>query len=347
LQYLEEDGELVEPEFFCPIIPFLLVNGSQGIGTGWSTFVPPHNPRDLVDRILAKLDDKESFLGIAPFARGFHGAIEPNDNGSGFVSYGRASLVDEKTVLIDELPLSVWTCKYKDFLLSMRNKGLITSFLENHTTTKPSFTVNLKPNQLERMVKSGLENSFKLKSFLPTSNMHAFGADNQLKKFEKAEDVINEFFPIRMEFYVHRKSVIESEMRYSALLQRNKARFIELVTTGEVEILSGRKTKEQTATTLAEFRFDKFSEIQQVRNDNSLRGRRQGNFENTKKTTDEKMLSGEFDYLLSMPLSSLSSERIADLKKDALKKDEELERIQRTSASDLWRDDLNKLVPLL
>jgi DNA topoisomerase-2 len=48
LNYLEDDGHMVEPEFYIPIIPMILVNGAEGIGTGWSTNVPNYNPRDLI-----------------------------------------------------------------------------------------------------------------------------------------------------------------------------------------------------------------------------------------------------------------------------------------------------------
>lgn len=48
LEYKEDDGHMVEPTFYVPIIPMVLVNGAEGIGTGWSTFVPNYNPRDLI-----------------------------------------------------------------------------------------------------------------------------------------------------------------------------------------------------------------------------------------------------------------------------------------------------------
>ena len=56
LTYREDDGQQIEPEFFCPVIPLLLVNGSQGIGTGWSTFIPSYSPLDVLRYIRAKLD---------------------------------------------------------------------------------------------------------------------------------------------------------------------------------------------------------------------------------------------------------------------------------------------------
>jgi len=40
LTYCEEEGQSIEPNYYLPIIPLALVNGAEGIGTGWSTSIP-------------------------------------------------------------------------------------------------------------------------------------------------------------------------------------------------------------------------------------------------------------------------------------------------------------------
>lgn len=92
LQHLEDDGVVIEPNFFCPIIPLLLVNGSQGIGTGWSTTIPQHNVRDILEHIRARLDGKESLPEINPWSRGFTGKIELKKDRSGYKSIGQADV---------------------------------------------------------------------------------------------------------------------------------------------------------------------------------------------------------------------------------------------------------------
>ena len=109
LNYLEDDGQKIEPEFYAPILPLLLINGSQGIGTGWSTHVPSYNPEDILNYIIARLDEVEDLPPIRPYARNFGGRIEPQEDGCGYVTYGRAKQATENSVLIDELPLGVWT----------------------------------------------------------------------------------------------------------------------------------------------------------------------------------------------------------------------------------------------
>lgn len=51
MRFLYEENQRIEPEWYCPIIPTILVNGAEGIGTGWSTKIPNYNPREIVENI--------------------------------------------------------------------------------------------------------------------------------------------------------------------------------------------------------------------------------------------------------------------------------------------------------
>ncbi|KDD76869.1 subunit A of DNA gyrase/topoisomerase IV, partial [Helicosporidium sp. ATCC 50920] len=75
LRNLAEEGQVIEPEWYVPILPTVLLNGAEGIGTGWSTFIPNHNPRDVVDNVRRLLDG-QPMEPMAPWYRGFRGTIE-------------------------------------------------------------------------------------------------------------------------------------------------------------------------------------------------------------------------------------------------------------------------------
>lgn len=347
LTYLEDDGQKIEPKFYCPVIPLLLVNGSQGIGTGWSTFIPPHNPRDVLNYIRAKLDGLDETSPIRPYARGFSGTIEETD--SGYITRGKARPLSKKSVVIDELPLRCWTSAYKQQLLRMRDRGEITGFIENHTTAEVSFTVEMKIAQLRRYTTSGLEKVFKLESRLPMSNMHAFDAQGKIVKFDSPESIADEFFPIRMALYEDRKSVLESGLNYQATMLRNKAKFIECVTEEKIELTGGRKSKDELLADLEGLGFLKSSALQKIKNDNVLARRQDSEApelgDEAEVPPDSKL--DDYSYLLNMPMSSLTSERIQDLRRDATVKEEELAQLRDTSAADLWRHDLDKLETML
>src|SRR3569832_1204614 len=118
----------------------------------------------------------------------------------------------------------------------MRDREKQEGITENHTTARVSFFVVLKRAQLQRIEASGLDKFFKLRARLPTTNMHAFDAENRIQKFDSAESIADAYFPIRMSLYRDRKSLLESERNYSATTLRNKARFIEAVTNGQIEL---------------------------------------------------------------------------------------------------------------
>lgn len=347
LDYLEDDGQLIEPKFYCPIIPLLLVNGSQGIGTGWSTFIPPHHPMSVLDYIRSKLDGTVDPPKLKPYANGFRGTIERLDTDKGYISQGLIKKLDIKTVQIDELPIGTWTNKYKAHLIRMQSNGIISDIVENHTTTKVSFLVKLKPSQLKRMEESGLEKAFKLRSNLLLTNMNAFDEMGNIRKFESAEAIADAYFPIRLSLYHDRKSVLQSKMEYSASKQRNKARFIQMVSDGQIDLVGGRITKDEASMILAREGFSTARELEAVRNNNSLAKKQEttSSSEDTEAEFDED--SGEsqsdFDYLLKMPLSSLTKERIESLNQEAKKIEDELDAVRGTTPEELWMTDLEKL----
>lgn len=347
LQYLEDDGQKIEPAFFCPIIPLLLVNGSQGIGTGWSTFIPQHSPISVVDYIRAKLERTLELPAIEPYSRGFQGTIERNE--SGYTSYGKIRVLNKTTVLIDELPIGVWTNKYKEHLLRMQKKGIVMDFREDHTTTRVSFKVRLKPSQLVRMQQAGLEKSFRLKAGLHTTNMNAFDVHGQIQKYNTAESLADAYFPTRLSLYHDRKSVVMSQMQYTAEMLQNKARFIQMVSDGQIDLFGGRVTEKDTTAKIQQLQFKTKRQLEALKNDNALFSRRSQDDEDVEQTEfdiSEEEASEEndsFDYLLKMPLSSLTKERMDALTKDAFKTQNELKGVAGTEPEEIWMSDLDRL----
>ena len=166
LNYLKDDGSTIEPEFYVPVIPMVLVNGAEGIGTGWSTFVNNYSPRDVIENIRRKLQGHD-VVPMKPFYAGFTGdvstetemevlhkcfpniyalksqIIEIEGNEKSYRSFGKIERVDETTLLITELPLKKWTQEYKQFLDGMmvtdgKQVAEIKDFKENHTETTVS-----------------------------------------------------------------------------------------------------------------------------------------------------------------------------------------------------------------
>ena len=88
LTYLNDDGLYVEPIYYAPIIPMILVNGSKGIGTGFSTEILCYNPLDIIHYLQLKLTSQEPCIDFIPYYDGFTGTIT-KENESKFLVKGK------------------------------------------------------------------------------------------------------------------------------------------------------------------------------------------------------------------------------------------------------------------
>ena len=114
LVYKNDEGQIIEPEFYLPIIPLILVNGAEGIGTGYSTNIPCYNPIDIINWLLNKLTGKKNMKEIKPFYRGFKGNIFKYDD-STFISEGIIEF-HKNELHITEIPLKISINDFKLFL---------------------------------------------------------------------------------------------------------------------------------------------------------------------------------------------------------------------------------------
>ena len=117
LDYVDDDGLLVEPKWYCPIIPMVLVNGMVGIGTGFSTNIPQFNPKECINNIRRKMDGKP-YLSMMPHYKGFTGKITKKmekNNTVKFITRGKYKVVNEM-VEISELPVGKWTHDFKEYI---------------------------------------------------------------------------------------------------------------------------------------------------------------------------------------------------------------------------------------
>jgi DNA topoisomerase-2 len=186
----------------------------------------------------------------------------------------------------------------------------------------------------------GLEKAFGLKTNLQLTNMHAFDANGAICKFESAESIADSYFPTRLSLYHDRKSVLQSSLEYSSVKLRNKARFIGLVSQGKIDLLSGKVSKEQSYAEVKKLEFPTAGQMQEIRNNNSLRGNRP---EDDSTENSSVALDKDYDYLFKMPLSSLTREKIEDLTRDATQAESNLQGLLSTNPEELWMADLEKL----
>ncbi len=351
LEYNEDDGQKIEPVWYMPIIPMVLINGTEGIGTGYSTKVPPHNPEVIVRNLINLMDDKP-LEKMIPWFRGFKGSIEfkgINDYGlEQYINKGSFKYIDDYTIQIDELPIGKWTDDYKGFLESMlfdksvENKSKVqclVDFTNNSTEKFVSFTCKLKKDDLAEMrVNKEIESVFKLTDTKNTnySNMNLYNNRGVITKYDTVESILNEFYLLRLAFYGKRKEHMLKNMQKDLDIYSAKVRFIEDFISGEINIL--HKEDDEIIAMLEEKGYPKFGK--ENKQDDSEEPQSSILVEND---SDNGFT---YDYLLNMKIKSLTKKKIEELKRLHENKLALYNDLENKTDKELWKDDLNKFIIL-
>jgi DNA topoisomerase-2 len=209
LTYLDDDGRSIEPEFYMPVIPTVLVNGTEGIGTGFSCYVPPFNPDDIRENILLFTRGKE-LKKMKPWFKGFKGRVFEDESG-GWVTEGVWQVVGT-TVKVTELPPGRWTQDYKEYLDSLVEKKMIGSFTNNSTTESVDFLI-------QGYVGKDIVKDLKLQKTIRDTNMHLFHPTKGIRKYDNAESILSDFIDLRVEYYI--KTIDYTEERVKALIDES------------------------------------------------------------------------------------------------------------------------------
>lgn len=154
--------------------------------------------------------DGEEIVSMQPWYRGYKGEITPAGDKKFNVS-GIATINDDETITISELPIRVWTRSFKEQLEIMRDPKdkkpdiLIDDFFDNCTDSTVEFTLYLPDNQLAKVERNGPVNAFKLQGTINTGNMVCFDSEGRIKRYDSAEAILREFYDLRLSYYQKRK----------------------------------------------------------------------------------------------------------------------------------------------
>uniref|UniRef100_A0A452UTV9 DNA topoisomerase 2 n=1 Tax=Ursus maritimus TaxID=29073 RepID=A0A452UTV9_URSMA len=346
LKFLYDDNQRVEPEWYIPIVPMVLINGAEGIGTGWSCKIPNFDIREVVNNIRRLMDGEEP-LPMLPSYKNFRGTIEelaPNQ----YVISGEVAILNSTTIEISELPIRTWTQTYKEQVLEPMLNGtektppLITDYREYHTDTTVKFVVKMTEEKLAEAERVGLHKVFKLQTSLTCNSMVLFDHVGCLKKYDTVLDILRDFFELRLKYYGLRKEWLLGMLGAESAKLNNQARFILEKIDGKIIIEN--KPKKELIKVLIQRGYDSdpvkaWKEAQQKAPDEEEN--EESDNENEAEKSDSVRDSGPtFNYLLDMPLWYLTKEKKDELCKLRNEKEQELETLKRKSPSDLWKEDL-------
>jgi DNA topoisomerase-2 len=247
LKYRDDDGLAVEPEWYAPILPMLLVNGARGIGTGYSTYVPPCNPKVIKEMLIKHLRGQGNLtdIPITPYFEGFKGTY----TAEGVVGVYRK---EKDEFVVTELPPGTWTADYREWLEKELAEGKIKDFVD--TSTDRDITIRIKGMEEPALVKS-------LTTKIKTTNMHAFNAKGVIAKYATLNDILVEYAQVREALYetrrLHQIAKLEKEVPYHEEI----VRFIESQCLDKPVPDLRRKTKAECEALLTEHKYTHHIEI--------------------------------------------------------------------------------------
>lgn len=309
IDYKEEDGKLVQPLFYVPIIPNILLNGTEGIGTGWSTLIPKFKIEDLVDYIDNKLSKKRKNIELNPYYEGFKGEITYDDESKSYTTRGIINKINTTTLNIVELPIGVWNDNYYNFLDKLVDDKIIRTYTKDCTDTDVNIKIRITKEQLDTLSYDDLIKLFELTSKIRVSNMHLFDINGKIKKYETQYEIIDDYFDNRLGFYDRRKVYLIDKLTTKKYYYDNLIKFLKLVL--NKKIIINNIPIDEIIKSLELNKIDKIED--------------------------------SYDYLLGLSLYKLTREQLDKLNEDYKKLVDELEVITNTSIEKMWHDDLTEL----
>ena len=345
LTFLDDDGTQVEPEYYVPILPFALVNGISGIGTGFSCNIQPYYPLDLVNYLKNRLfkdlrspqnvvifgRDEVSYENEAyptsdfvPYYEGFKGTVKKIADQKFLIS-GVYEKLGEDKLCITELPVGTWTMPYITFLEGLmdgtthektgkKTPPSIKDFTSISTEVNVHITVQFPKGEMAKLENTvdanginGIQKLLKLTTTATTTNMHMFNADRRLHKYATVEEIIDEFYIVRKKAYTDRKAYLVNAKEVQLMKLSNRAKYILATLEGTIDLR--RKTRQQVADLLVSRNYDK--------------------------------LDGDYGYLTKMPMDSVAQENVDAILKDHQTCSDELATLRATTEEQMWIGELD------
>lgn len=302
-----DEGVEIEPKYYLPILPMIIVNSSMGIGMGYSSNILGRNPKDVIQTCIDYLNGKK-IKELKPWFSEFSGVWERDiDNPNKWVSKGIYE-IKKNDVHITELPPDWSFEKYESYLDSLIDKKIIKDY-ENNSSSGIDYTLKFKKEDLHELVDKGkLDNLLKISSPF-TENLTTLDGNGKLKIFSSVEEILRYFVDFRLTYYQKRKDYLIDKYKRELTELCWRAKFIKSII--DKKLVVNNTPKDTIIKWLLDNSFAKIED--------------------------------SYNYLLNMPIWNLTKERYDDLMNKAKAKKELLNETMKLDIKNMYLDDLNEL----
>lgn len=304
-QYFE--GTKIEPRFFIPTLPLLLINGSEGIATGFAQKILSRDIDNIKEYIKLYLKGKKiSENLLIPSFNGFNGTVEQGDNSTQWLIKGKIKRLSGGKFEILEIPVGIDLQSYTKVLDDLEDDKFIKSYKDKSEDDKFHFEVSMSPSDLAKFSDDDLLQKFKLVKKV-SENYTCLDENNRVKVFENAEEILKAFVKIKLEYLQKRKDYQLQKFEEDIKFDFSKFLFIKNIV--DNTLIINKRKKDDIVKDLEE--IDNI-----IKKDNS------------------------YDYLLGMNILSLTEERMNKLQEDIKSKKLELDKLKNTDIKDIWLEEL-------
>jgi DNA topoisomerase-2 len=304
-QYFE--GYKIEPKFYVPTLPMLVVNGSEGISTGFSQKILPRNPKNVRDYIVRRLRDKSVSEDLLyPWYNGFSGTIVKDVDRDRWVISGNIEHVKKNEYLITEVPLHYDLTSYISVLDDLKDNGKILKYSnESDGNNILQFRIWMPKNY---EYNASIYDVLKLRRCI-TENFTSIDENNKIREFSSIGEIVEHYIGIKLKYVSKRKEYLLDKYRKDLSILESKMKFIIYYIENKISI--HKKSKDEIIQQLESFSFPRIDD--------------------------------SYSYLLSMPIYALTEEKISSLSNDINTYKQQIETLSNKTSKDIWMDELNKL----
>lgn len=304
------EGQEIEPKYYIPELPLILINGSVGISSGFAQYILPRDPKKVKNRIIALLNNKpktETKWSI-PHFNGFNGVVEVISDGK-YAIKGTFDRISKNDIRITEIPLDYSLSSYNKVLENLLEKKIIVKYDDFSENEKFIFNVTFPPNVLKGLTDEEVLKTLKLSTTV-TENYTCVNEKNKIITFNNVDELLEYYLKFKIESLEKRKKKQLKDLEDRKQFDDYKRIFIENVIKDNIKINNRKKD-------------DIVKDIKKVKELSELE---------------------DVDFLLRMPIWSLTKEKVQELKDNSKKMQEEITLLRKKNVEIIWSEILNTLL---
>ena len=302
------EGERIEPVFYVPTLPLILVNGSEGVSSGFAQKILPRNPKSIIKYLTNKIQGKRNNKDLLkPFFNDFKGTVEQGETSFQWLIKGKIERTNKNQITISEIPVGYDLKTYIKVLKTLEDNKVILDW-DDLSDKEFKFIVKMNPKDLDKLSEDEILDKLKLVKKV-TENLTCLNANNQIQEFQSAEEILDYYFKVKMEYLGKRKNYLVQELKTDLDILNAKITFIKAI-------------------------LDKSLVIEKQPKDKIVK--------NLEKIITVKV-QDSYDYLLNMPLYSLTLEKIKALTETLKNSKLKLKETQEKTLENFWLEDLEEI----